>query len=81
MISNLAQLAGVHLYTSPGTVVFGAGNLISLQNDVSSVIKFNPKTDTCRITNLLTGQNYIKQENDFLIELFANDPILLKIQH
>jgi len=78
LLANLAHEAGVHLYVEPGNIVFGAGNLISLQSDRTETVKFQFKGNVEKIEDILADKIYICQNGVMFIDLIGGEPVLLR---
>ena len=79
IIANLATLAGVHRHVEPGNIIFGAGNVISLQSDHTDSIEFHAKNSIAAARDLLTAQTYLAQNNVIRIPVTPGEPSLLKL--
>ena len=79
LLANLASVAGVHLCVEHGNVIFGAGNLISLQSDVTKTLKFRPKAKVYKAEDILTGKTYVCADGVITVDLTGSEPVLLRL--
>jgi hypothetical protein len=79
LLANLLSAAKVHLYVEHGNVVFGAGNLVTLQSDVTKTIKFRPKLELEKAEDILTGKTYTCIDGAVSFDLTGGEPILLRL--
>lgn len=79
LLANLACQADVHLYVEPGNVIFGCGNVISLQSDINKKIEFKPNSGVEKVKNILTDEIYPCLNGSVMINLIAGNPVLLKL--